>query len=302
MPSHQVAVASLRRGGELIHIYSESLALQLLSPIQMEATPEHDHSSVRNPTSKGHGEACLLQKAQMAAGSILDTIVKTFPSLDGQAVTSLSTALRVRQVRNTHTSRCVRGIALDRWLGYLANAADAGRNLTSSIIDEVVEEFSCAISAEAPQPADSGHIVQHSDPLVASDPWALARRSSNAAKDTVKDTVKGKDKKLEKAKDKKMDPALPDPLSMLTGSWESVDNPALEVYRLPIGSFVAFEDPPDELTRLTCVEGIAMINDYTLRTITSDKACWTRRKSESLPEEEIVWTRRTPGGVRRPMR
>ena len=175
----QSAVATLRRGDEVVHIYTESLAVKILSK-----AGNHDYR--RSPADVPVPEAGVLPKAQLAASSSLDAILQVFPELTGSASTSLATALRVRLVRDTLSGHAVRGIPLTKWIGYVASAADAGRHLSVSIIDEVIAELHHVMVPPVPLPiplADTRQGFSRSTPLDSAsreeidfvwshDPWA----------------------------------------------------------------------------------------------------------------------------------
>ena len=179
MPPVQSAVATLRRGDEVVHIYTESLAVKILSK-----AGNHDYR--RSPADVPVPEAGVLPKAQLAASSSLDAILQVFPELTGSASTSLATALRVRPVRDTLSGHAVRGIPLTKWIGYVASAADAGRHLSVGIIDEVIAELHHVMVPPVPLPiplADTRQGLGLSTPLDSAsreeidfvwshDPWA----------------------------------------------------------------------------------------------------------------------------------
>ena len=99
------------------------------------------HDITSRPHSSSGSQDEVLPKAQLAARASHEAILPAFPSLTGAASTSLSTALRVRNVRDAFADHSVRGIPLGKWVGYVANAADAGRHLTCGVIDEVITEL-----------------------------------------------------------------------------------------------------------------------------------------------------------------
>ena len=91
MPPAQVAVATLRRGKEIMHIYSDALAVQLAGKMESERQSVSEHLLVAHDN--------ILVKAQVSAKIAHDRILKAYPELQGAASMNLGTALRVRTVR-----------------------------------------------------------------------------------------------------------------------------------------------------------------------------------------------------------
>ena len=140
----RAAVATLRRGNQVMHIYEESLALRLWSRPDADEPP--CASAVRTDT--------LLQQAQSAARSAHEMLLRRWPDLTGAASTSLSTALRVKRVRALLSDEDVRGLSLAKRLGYVASAAAAGRHLTTCAIDEALAALQLALNEPPGQPKD----------------------------------------------------------------------------------------------------------------------------------------------------
>jgi len=79
----------------------------------------------------------VLEDAQASAKHLLESILVAFPRLGGQAANSFGTALRVEAVRAEFEKVMIRPqLPLLRTLGHIANAADAGRHLSSQLVQE----------------------------------------------------------------------------------------------------------------------------------------------------------------------
>ena len=88
-----------------------------------------------------------------------------------------------------------------------------------------------------------------------------------------------------------------DSIANLKGTWESMDNPVIEVFELPIGSFVAFGSSPAALSKIIVNDdGLPTVNGYTVQYATPAQVTWLREASGLLPEKEIVWSRRGGSG------
>ena len=132
------ALLTIRSGHSITAVHDRELALLHMGSVSGPPST----SAVIHGAMNDDG---LLSKAQMAARSVRGSLVQAFPLLQWSAVTSLSTTLRVQQVRDVTAARSFRGFTLDKWLGFLSEAADAGRHLTCGIIDEFVCDLQSAL-------------------------------------------------------------------------------------------------------------------------------------------------------------
>ena len=161
----QVAVATIRRGDELIHVYKDDLALQLATPLAARA--------------ECSGTVDLLREARDAAGLLHEALLLAWPGLGGDAATCFGTALRVKAVRSHLGDFSVRGHPLLKVASWVAAAADAARHLTVPMINDLLAELRRACPAHAvavpPGPAveAQGEVQLLVDPLP--DYWAGKR-------------------------------------------------------------------------------------------------------------------------------
>ena len=97
------------------------------------------------------GPGLVLDVAQNGAKQLLDGILVAFPRLGGQAAGSFATALRVEAVRAKYANVMIRPkVPLLRTLGHIANAADAGRRLTTELVHEAIQVAISSLSVETP--------------------------------------------------------------------------------------------------------------------------------------------------------
>jgi len=137
MPCRQ-ALASIRRGGELVHIYDERLALRVIAPFgSCQQFVEEKAMAAEAPE--------LLRRAQDAARAVHGALLHSCPGLVGAAATSLSTALRAREVRARLAGSAVRGNPLLKVVAWVAAATDAGRHLTGPMIEDMLKALDVAL-------------------------------------------------------------------------------------------------------------------------------------------------------------
>ena len=152
MPCRQ-ALASIRRGGELVHIYDERLALRVIAPFgSCQQFVEEKAMAAEAPE--------LLRRAQDAARAVHGALLHSCPGLVGAAATSLSTALRAREVRARLAGSAVRGNPLLKVAAWVAAAADAGRHLQGPMIEDMLKALDEALRPPSvQQEAPSGVLL-----------------------------------------------------------------------------------------------------------------------------------------------
>ena len=120
-----LAVATVRRGHEIIHLYNENVVLKYLQ--QPQPSPSH---------GSGEVQRSVLDHAADAAQSCLD-IASDRLQLKQPASKLFGTALRTATLREQLAGiTCNDGTPLVKQLGYISCASDAKRHLSVSSIAE----------------------------------------------------------------------------------------------------------------------------------------------------------------------
>ena len=94
--------------------------------------------SFADVTAHVHSDA-VLTRAQQSANSALNKCVRLFPTLTGPATTNFATTIRTPPVRALLNGKNLRGTPLAKLVGHMSDAADAGRHLSITILEEIDE-------------------------------------------------------------------------------------------------------------------------------------------------------------------
>lgn len=165
------ALLVLRRGVDVFYFHDRGLAQEELARARACGPSQQLGSAL------GRDDG-LLACAQGAAKKLHEAVLEAFPEVGGSAAFNLGTALRVPQVRAAIEAGAVRGVPLDKCLGWVAGAADAARHLTSTMTDEVVVALRDAL-ATATATAESGEAGSESTTTATTESGARrARRSA----------------------------------------------------------------------------------------------------------------------------
>jgi hypothetical protein len=123
--------------------------------------------------------------AGAVSNALLGRLCRHFP-LEGAAAKNFSTALRVAAVRQSLSSVVVRGEPLLKWLGWIAQAADALRHLTPELMADAADALAAVLELEpladealsAPQAVTKQHGVPLTGRLPLGSPTASVATSS----------------------------------------------------------------------------------------------------------------------------
>ena len=128
--------------------------------VELETGAGHSQQQQRQEQQQVHldtGAGDNLDIARLAADTtkrLHALILQSCPSLVGKAAKNFGTALRAAQVRQLFSGVGLREVELLQWLEYVANAADAHRHLSSTIVFEVEALVALTLHASAPTPLD----------------------------------------------------------------------------------------------------------------------------------------------------
>ena len=111
--------------------------------------------SFADVTAHVHSDT-VLTRAQQSANSALNKCVKLFPTLTCPATTNFATTIRTPPVRALLDGKNLRGTPLAKVVGHMSDAADAGRHLSMTILeemDELLEQvFADAVASTSQRP------------------------------------------------------------------------------------------------------------------------------------------------------
>ena len=130
--------------GYFIHCSAQQVAcvLRQLEDTHVGDQPPHAVSSAHN----------ILVQAADAAKQVHTGLLARYPSIKGRAATNFGTLLRVGEVREMVDSAAVRDLPLIKVLGYIADAADAQRHLTPTLIMEAIALVRQLLDQSQPPP------------------------------------------------------------------------------------------------------------------------------------------------------
>jgi hypothetical protein len=134
----RIALATVRRGHEVIHLYDQEIVRAHLTRDTAAAAP-----AVR-------GADAILVAAARAASVGLDAVVMHC-NLQAPGVHSFGTALRAAPVRKRCEEVFVRGIELSKVLGWVSAAADAHRHLSVTLVDEAIAALLGCLARGGPE-------------------------------------------------------------------------------------------------------------------------------------------------------